>query len=197
MYGKVDGSVDLDVFLDGNLILDRRGTDCSRPLVRPPLCDALEDQIISFPVRADVDVESWGYGAILAGGWKGWFVTIPATVTYANPKGRVADGSSLTVTPRFGRLFDLGNLGSMAVFLGGNYLDSDITIDGSFTFAGDEVPALEGLALDYRIGEKNTDHWNVVTGFNWDISKRLSWTAEYDGFTGSREALISSLNLRF
>ena len=131
------------------------------------------------------------------GGWKGWFVTIPATVTYANPKGRVADGSSLTVTPRFGRLFDLGNLGSMAVFLGGNYLDSDITIDGSFTFAGDEVPALEGLALDYRIGEKNTDHWNVVTGFNWDISKRLSWTAEYDGFTGSREALISSLNLRF
>jgi len=197
MYGKVDGSVDLDVFLDGNLILDRRGTDCSRPLVRPPLCDALENQIISFPVRADVDVETWGYGALLAGGWKGWFVTIPATVTYAEPKDRVADGSSLTVTPRIGRLLDLGNLGSMAVFVGGNYLDSDVTIDGSFTFPGDEIPALEGLTLDYRIDEQNTDHWNIVTGFNWDISKRLSWSAEYNGFTGSREAFISSLNLRF
>ena len=197
MYGKVDGSVHLDVFLDGNLILDRRGTDCSRPLVRPPLCDALENQIISFPVRADVDVETWGYGALLAGGWKGWFVTIPATVTYAEPKDRVADGSSLTVTPRIGRLLDLGNLGSMAVFVGGNYLDSDVTIDGSFTFPGDEIPALEGLTLDYRIDEQNTDHWNIVTGFNWDISKRLSWSAEYNGFTGSREAFISSLNLRF
>ncbi|MDH3613272.1 MAG: hypothetical protein OES10_08310 [Gammaproteobacteria bacterium] len=197
MYGKVDGSVDLDVFLDGNLILDRRGTDCSRPLVRPPLCDALENQIISFPVRADVDVETWGYGALLAGGWKGWFVTIPATATYAEPKDRVADGSSLTVTPRIGRLLDLGNLGSMAVFVGGNYLDSDVTIDGSFTFPGDEIPALEGLTLDYRIDEQNTDHWNIVTGFNWDISKRLSWSAEYNGFTGSREAFISSLNLRF
>jgi hypothetical protein len=197
MYGKVDGSVDLDVFLDGNLILDRRGTDCSRPLVRPPLCDALENQIISFPVRAPVDVESWGYGALLAGGWKGWFVTIPATVTYANPTDRVARGSSFTVTPRFGRMFNLGNLGSMAVFVGGNYLDSDVTIDGSYTFTGDELPALEGLTLDYRIGERNTDNWNIVTGFNWDISKRLSWSAEYNGFTGSREAFISSLNLRF
>ena len=197
MYGKVDGSVDLDVFLDGNLILDRRGTDCSRPLVRPPLCDALEDQVISFPVRAGVDVETWGFGTVLAGGWKGWFATIPISVTYAEPKDRVADGSSLTVTPRFGRLLDLGNLGSMAVFVGGNYLDSDVTIDGSFTFPGDEIPALEGLTLDYRIDEQNTDHWNIVTGFNWDISKRLSWSAEYNGFTGSREAFISSLNLRF
>jgi hypothetical protein len=118
-------------------------------------------------------------------------------VTYAEPKDRVADGSSLTVTPRIGRLLDLGNLGSMAVFVGGNYLDSDVTIDGSFTFPGDEIPALEGLTLDYRIDEQNTDHWNIVTGFNWDISKRLSWSAEYNGFTGSREAFISSLNLRF
>ena len=197
LYGKVDGSVDLDVFLDGNSILERLGTDCSRPLLRPPLCDPLEDQVISFPVRAGVDVETWGYGAVLAGGWKGWFVTIPASVTYAEPKDRVADGSSLTVTPRFGRLLDLGNLGSMALFVGGNYLDSDVTIDGSFTFLGNEIPALEGLTLDYRIDEQNTDHWNIVTGFNWDISKRLSWSAEYNGFTGSREAFISSLNLRF
>jgi len=197
LFGKVDGSVDLDVFLDGNLILDRLGTDCSRPIARPPLCDPLEDQVISFPVRAGVDVQTWGFGAVLAGGWNGWFVTIPATVTYAEPKGRVADGSSLTVTPRVGRLFDLGNLGSLAVFAGGNYLDSDVTIDGSFTFPGDELPGLEGLTLDYRIDEQNTDHWNIVTGFNWDISKRLSWSAEYNGFTGSREAFISSLNLRF
>ena len=53
------------------------------------------------------------------------------------------------------------------------------------------------MSLDYRIGETNTDRWNVVTGFNWDISKRLSWNAEYNGFVGSREAFISSLNLRF
>jgi hypothetical protein len=197
LYGKVDGSVDIDVSLDGDLILERLGTDCSRPILRPPLCDSLEGQVISFPVRANVDVQTWGIGTVLAGGWNGWFTTIPASMTYVEPSGKVADGFSVTVTPRFGRLLDLGNLGSLAVFAGGNYLDSDVTIDGSFTFPGDELPSLEGLTLDYRIDQQNADRWNIVTGFNWDISERLSWSAEYNGFTGSREAFISSLNLRF
>ena len=191
LFGKVDGSAVLDVFLDGDLMLDEIGTDCSGIILRPPLCDLLTDQVILLPVRADVDIETYGFGTILAGGWKGWFAVIPATVTYAKPTNKVTDGFSLTVTPRVGRLVDLGNFGSLALFVGGNYLDSELTIDGSFTFPG------ENLTLDYRINQQNKDRWNIVTGFNWNITQRFSWSAEYNGYTGSREAFITSINVRF
>ncbi len=191
LLGKVDGDANMDVFLDGNLILDETGTDCSPIILRPPTCNLLEDQIISFPVRANVDIRIYGIGTILAGGWKGWFAVVPATATWAEPKGKVADGFSLTITPRVGRVVDLGNLGNLSLFAGGNYLDSDMTIDGSYTFPGDL------LSLDYRIDQQNKDRWNIVAGFNWDINKHFSWSAEYDGFTGSREAVITSINVSF
>ena len=66
LYGKVDGSVDLDVFLDGNLILERLGTDCTRPILRPPLCDPLEDQVILL--RAG----RWSAFDIITPDWLSW-----------------------------------------------------------------------------------------------------------------------------
>ena len=43
------------------------------------VCDPLEDAVIPLLMRAGVDVETWGFGTVLAGGSKGWFLTMPAS----------------------------------------------------------------------------------------------------------------------
>ena len=190
ILGTARGSAPMDVILDGNLMLEEIGTDCSRP-VQPTLCRLLQDRTFVLPINPDVDVDNYGFGVILAGGWKGWFVTIPANITWVEPAGTVTDGNAITVTPRFGRVFSLGGSGTLAVFAGGNYLDTELTIDGSFTQVG------EDLVINYRIQQKNPDKWNLLLGLNWEMSSRWSLSAEYDGFEGSREAFITNLGYRF
>jgi hypothetical protein len=41
--------------------------------------------------------------------------------------------------------------------------------------------------------QQSKDKWNAVTGINRDTNRRFSWMAEYNGFTGSRDAFITSL----
>ena len=81
----------------------------------------------------------------------------------------------------------------MALFAGGNYLNSVFTVDGLYEF---DLPD-RTLSFDYIIDQENKDKWHLLLGFNWDINKRLSWSAEYNGFIGSRDAFITSINWRF
>jgi opacity protein-like surface antigen len=74
---------------------------------------------------------------------------------------------------------------------GGNYLKTELTVTGQVSTPGDE------LVIDYTIQQENKDRWNLVTGANWDINKRWSLAAEYNGFIGSREAVIVSVGTRF
>ena len=105
--------------------------------------------------------------------------------------GSKTDGLSFTVTPRGGYMFNLGRAGNLALFAGGNYLDSDLTVDGSYTLPEADV------TFDYIIDQQNKDSWNAVLGFNWDINRTLSWSLEYNGFVGSRTAWVSSLVWRY
>jgi hypothetical protein len=157
-----------------------------------PLCELLEDKDFALPhFSADFEGTTYGIGTTLAGGWKGWFVAVPLNATYADMQGSDTDGFSYTATPRFGKTINLGRNGNLSLFAGGNYLNSDLTIDGTA-----ETP--DGLLrFDYIIDQENKDKWNALVGFNWDINKRLSWSAEYNGFVGSRDAIISSINWKF
>ena len=190
MLGKVDGEAPLDVLIDGNGMLDQLEIDCSGPIPNP-LCVILDDQTFLLPINAQFRGTTYGIGMTLAGGWNGWFVTLPMNVTYADMDGKDTDGIVTTVTPRFGKVFNLGRKGSLAVFVGGNYLESDLTVSGTVT-----TP--DGLlVIDYTIDQSNKDNWNALLGFNWDINKRLSWSAEYDGFVGSRDAVITSISWKY
>ena len=191
MVGKVDGYADINIDLDGNGMLEQLDVTCEG-LPPSPLCPLLEDKTFTLPqIRANYDGTTYGVGATLAGGWKGWFVAVPLNWTYADISGSDTDGINFTVAPRFGKTLNLGRNGNLSLFAGGNYLDSDLTVDGL-----EETP--DGLlSFDYIIEQENKDKWNLLVGFNWDINRRLSWSAEYNGFTGSREAIISSLNWRF
>ena len=191
MLGKVDGHAELDIDLDGNGMLEHLDITCEG-LPPSPLCPLLEDKTFTLPlIKADFDGTTYGIGATFAAGWKGWFVALPFNFTYADLADSDTDGINYTVTPRFGKTLNLGRNGNLSLFAGGNYLDSDLTIDGTA-----ESP--DGLlSFDYIIDQQNKDKWNLLLGFNWDINKRLSWSAEYNGFIGSRDAFISSINWRF
>jgi len=191
MLGKLDGSAPIDISLDGNGILDHLDISCTG-FPPNPLCTLLEDKTFELPhFSSNFKGTTYGIGTTLAAGWKGWFVAVPINATYADMEGSQTDGFSYTVTPRFGKTLKLGRNGNLSLFAGGNYLNSDLTIDGHA-----ETP--DGmLQFDYIIDQENKDKWNVLIGFNWDINKRFSWSAEYDGFIGSREAIISSINWKF
>jgi hypothetical protein len=191
MLGKLDGHAEIDIDLDGNGMLEHLEITCEG-FPPSPLCPLLEDKTFTLPlIKANFDGTTYGVGATFAAGWKGWFVALPFNFTYADMTDSDTDGISYTVTPRFGKTLNLGRNGNLSLFAGGNYLDSDLTIDGTA-----ETP--DGLlSFDYIIDQQNKDKWNLLLGFNWDINKRLSWSAEYNGFIGSRDAFITSLNWRF
>jgi hypothetical protein len=188
LLGEAKGDVAVDVLLDGNLMLDRLGSNCDR-LIPPLECILLRDREFTLPVRTDVNVRTYGVGTVLAGGLGNWFGTVPMTVTW-NSGDVEYDGRTINITPRFGRLFNIGKLGSMAAFVGATYMDSDVTVTGTFP-----VPGVD-LGIDYTVNQTNADRWNYVVGFNWNLSRRVAWSLEYNGFAGSREALVTTLTFR-
>lgn len=190
LLGRIDGTAPMDILLDGNDALDHLDIDCSS---LPPnaLCPVLRDKTITLPIEAPFSGNTYGLGTILAGGWNNWFIAIPINFTYADMDGTDTEGFAITVTPRGGKSFNLDRYGNIQLFGGGNYLEADLTVSG-------QVSTPEGqLVIDYTLDQKNRDEWNIVVGGNWDINKRWSLAAEYNGFIGSREAVIVSFVGRF
>ena len=192
-YGPFEADAALDILIDGDGMLEHLGLSCTG-LIRPDLCDRLQDQTFLLPIHTTPSGTAWSIGGVLAGGWKGWFVTIPFNFSEIDLDRTLAYGSPIiTVTPRVGRTFALGDWGNFALFTGGNYLTSELEISGTYRVpVGDEE-----LTFDYTVQQENKDPWNAVLGFNWDVNKQFSWGLEYNGFIGSREAFIASLTGRF
>jgi len=191
LLGKMEGDAPVDVILDGNDMLDHLEINCSGPLPNP-LCTLLQDQTITLPtIPADFSGWTYGVGTVLAGGWNNWFFALPISFTYVDMDTTKSEGIATTITPRIGRIFNIGNWGNLSLYGGGNYLKTELTITGQVSTPGGE------LVIDYTIQQENTDRWNLVTGANWDINKRWSLMAEYNGFIGSREAVIVSIGTRF
>jgi lipid-binding SYLF domain-containing protein len=192
-FGPFKGDAALDILIDGDGMLEHMGISCGG-FIRPDLCDSLEGQTVLLPIHTTPSGTNWGVGGVLAGGWKGWFVTIPFNFSRVDLGPTFADGGPIiTVTPRFGRNFSLGDLGNFALFAGGNYLESKLEISGTY-----RIPVGgEELTFDYTVQQKNKDAWNLLFGFNWDLNKQFSWNMEYDGFIGTRDAFIASITWRF
>ncbi len=195
LLGRVDGEAPLEFTIDGTDALNQLGIDCTPsggpiPLPPSPLC-VIDGRSVTVPVNAKFEGTTYGLGTVLAGGWNNWFVTIPFTITYADMQGNETEGTVFTASPRFGRVFPLRNSGNLALYLGGSYLESDLTVTGTVVIPGTTV------AVDYKIDQSNKDKWAGILGANWDITKRWSVQAEYNGFTGSRESIIASVGYRY
>jgi hypothetical protein len=129
-------------------------------------------------------------------GWDRFFVAIP--ITYAWTDVNIIDTTveALNITPRIGMIGDMGNRGTVAVFMGATYLNAEIDIAGSATFDTPGSPNGDTTTLSFVISQRNKDRWNYLLGFNWDLNKRWSVLAEA-GFGGSRENLITGFTYRF
>jgi hypothetical protein len=189
--GDVKGDVTLDVLLEGNGLLEQKGIDCSRP-GNLAICRALQDKIIELPVESVFSGTNYGAGFNLAGGWKGFFFTLPVSFSWVDMDTTdVEGGSIISASPRAGHLFKMGNYGNLGLYVGASYLDSDLTAHGSLV-----VPETD-VTIDYTVDQSNTDKWNGILGANWDITRRWSVMVEYNGFFGSRESIFAAVGWRF
>lgn len=195
MFGTVDGQAPMDVVIDGTQLLDDLGVDCTPsgfPPVPPLECIVFDGKTPTLPITAKFKGNTYGLGTVLAGGWNNYFVTIPISFTYADMEGNNTEGKVWSVAPRVGRIFPTRKLGNLAVYIGGAYLDSSITITGTQI-----MPGPVELAVDYTIDQDNEEKWAGVVGANLDFTKRVSLALEYHGFTDSRESFIASFSTRF
>jgi lipid-binding SYLF domain-containing protein len=190
ILGKIDGHAPMDVIVEGNGFLDQLGIDCSKP-GNAVACNLLQDKEFTLPIDAEFKGNNYGIGINLAGGWNGYFVTIPITYVYADLDGKDSDGAVISASPRVGKMFNLKDRGNLALYIGGSYLDSNLTVDGSVTVPGTDI------SLEYTIDQDNKDKWAAIVGANWDINRNWSVQGEYNGFVGSRETWMGSISWRF
>jgi len=135
-------------------------------------------------------------GINLAMGWEQFFVAIPMTYAWTDVNIIETTVEALNITPRIGMIGDMGNRGTVAVFMGATYLNAEIDIAGAATFDTPGGPNGDTTTLSFVISQRNKDRWNYLLGFNWDLNKRWSVMAEA-GFGGSRENLITGFTYRF
>jgi len=135
-------------------------------------------------------------GINLAMGWDRFFVALP--VTYAWTDVDIIDNTvtALNITPRIGMTGDMGDRGTVAVFIGATYLRAEVDIAGSVDFETPGGPDGDVTTLAFSISQRNKDRWNYLLGFNWDLNKSWSIMAEA-GFGGSRENFIGGVTYRF
>jgi len=189
--GDVEGDAPMNVLLEGNGMLEQMGVDCSRP-GNLLLCGLLQDRLIDLPIEAGFSGTNYGLGFNLAGGWKGFFFTLPVSFSWIDMDTTdVEGGSVISASPRAGRVFKLGNHGNLALYAGASYLDSDLTAYGSLAIPETDV------TIDYTVDQSNKDKWAGVLGANWDINRRWSLMVEYNGFFGSRDSIFATVGWRF
>jgi len=192
ILGKIDGQAPVDVLIEGNGMLDQLEIDCSKP-GNVLACSLLQDRQILLPITANFQGNNYGIGVNLAGGWKGFFATLPMSWVYADMDSSDTNGAVFSASPRVGKVFNLDSKGNLALYIGGSYLDSDLTATGSYPVLAID----EDFTIDYRIDQQNKDQWTAVVGANWDINGRWSLQAEYNGFVGSRDSWMGSISWRF
>jgi len=135
-------------------------------------------------------------GINLAMGWDRFFVTIPITHAWSDVDIIDNTVTALNTTPRIGMTGDMGNRGTVAVFIGATHLKAEVDVPGTIAFDTPGGPSGDVTTLAYRINQRNKDRWNYLLGFNWDLSKKWSVTTEA-GFGGSRENFIAGATYRF
>lgn len=191
-FGKISGDAKVNFALHGDDLIEQSGKDCSsRP--KPPVCNFAGKDTPTINVNVDFEGVSYSVGMVLAGGWESYFVAVPITYTYADMKTSDTEGLVFSTMPRVGKLFHLADNRSLALYFGGSYIDSELTISGTHTFT-----EVEGdVSVDYKIKQSNPDKWSGLFGGSFNIDKHWSWVLEYSGFGGKREQWITSMNYRF
>jgi hypothetical protein len=194
--GEFDGEGDIPIMIEGSDLLEYFGLGdlCTGGPLEPDICN----QRLSAIAEPDYEGTNVSVGVNLAMGWKQFFVVLP--VTYAVSDVDILDDEvdAWVVGPRIGINGSVGELGSLAAYVGANYLSSDVDVAGRVTFdtSGSGGILDDTTTIEYEIRQRNKDEWNYMVGFNWDIRRNWSVQAEA-GIGGSRTHFIGSATRRF
>ena len=135
-------------------------------------------------------------GMTLAMGWDRFFVVLPVTYAWTDVDIIETTVTALNITPRIGMTGDMGDRGTVAVFMGATYLRAEVDIAGQVALDTPGGPNGDVTTLAFRISQRNKDRWNYLLGFNWEWNKNWGVMAEA-GFGGSRENFFAGATYRF
>lgn len=187
--GKISGTADIGIKFSGNDLIDQMEADCSlSPLQRPKVC-LLKDTEAEFVAPAQLEGNNYTLGTVLATGWNDYFVTLPISFTYADMRKNDAEGLILNVSPRVGKVIPTVGSQSVAIYTGATYLDSTLTLTGTYTY--------NGVGIDYKVKQSNTDKWTGLVGANYNFNRDWSLMMEYGWKSGRKRQFVSALNRRF
>ena len=164
---------------------------CSTPPFLP-ICG----QTVSAVATPAYNGENFTLGINLAMGWQEFFVTLPMTYTWSEINISDSTIEALNITPRIGVTGTVGDKGMIAAFIGATYLVAEVDLTGRVSLDTPGGPSGDVTTIDYRVSQRNKDKWNYLVGFNWDIDKNWSVTAEA-GFGGTRNNVIAGFTYRF
>jgi len=197
LIGKIDGDALIPLAVPGdellNFVSPTLGQLCNLgPALRPQICD----ETLTGVVNVDYEGTNLGGGILLAGGWRRAFMVF--TTTYSRNDLDTLDSktSAWDIATRLGVTLNTP-LGEGAVYLGVDYLISEVDIQDSVTFSTADDPDVgQDLTIEYFISQKNADRTNYLLGANLSLSEAWQATGEI-GFGGSRSAVMISLTRRF
>lgn len=155
---------------------------------RPDLCDRTFNGIGGTEPSGD----TLTLGTIIALGRGPYFVVTGLAWSRNDLDTSDSPMESVSITPRLGRRFPLDQGGTVAVFAGGLYVDSDVTFSRSETVPTRDGPVVVTLSAE----ETNADPLSFVAGAQWDMVGGWSLLGEL-GYGPSREGFIASLKKRF
>ena len=181
---------------DANIPLQFEGSD-----LFPNVCSITPNNPVcvrtySAVAKPQYEGTNVSLGMTLAMGWDRFFVVLPMTYVWTDVDIINETVTALNITPRIGMTGDAGDRGTIAVFIGATYLRAEVDITGEIELETPGGPVGDTTTLSYRISQRNKDRWNALIGFNWEMNKAWSVTAEA-GFGGSRENFIAGVTYRF
>ena len=181
---------------DANIPLKFDGVD-----LFPGLCAATPNAPLCVRTYSAVANPSYegsnvSLGMTLAMGWDRFFIALPITYAWTDVDFIDTTVTALNITPRIGMTGDMGDRGTVAVFMGATYLRAEVDIAGQLALDTPGGPNGDVTTLAFRISQRNKDRWNYLLGFNWEWNKNWGVMAEA-GFGGSRENFFAGATYRF
>jgi hypothetical protein len=191
-YGKMRGSTDIPVGVEGKGLLELLGIDCTRAIFQ----EACSRRFAAI-ATPEYKGSNYSLGFNLAVGWDKFFATLPVTYAVTDLNILQDDAIAIQISPRLGISAVAGGWGTISTFIGATYLKADVTVNGDITFDTSGIDTLNDTSiLKFRVDQENADKFNYLIGFNWDIDRNWSIHTEA-GFGGSRTNVISSITYRF
>ncbi|MCD8338671.1 MAG: hypothetical protein LUC43_00455 [Burkholderiales bacterium] len=170
-----------------------------------PLIDSLLKNYVGQNIGYELDLKgnTWGLGAVLAGGYKNVFASLDFNYSWTRLNVVHGNIDAFVFEPRVGYQFHLPGWqkiywpeSTLSVWLGAMYQDVKQSFGGNLSnlkFTGN-LQTLDNLLNpgdeSFHVEQRLKNPWNMLAGFRWDVGKHFAVTAEW-GFIHRNSFMIA------